>query len=912
VNEHNPDVICGSESHLDQSFYSSEIFPDSYNVFRKDRTLGGGGVFLCIKKQLQVLEEPSLDTDTELIWIKLTPHNQSPIHICAFYRPPTSDLYPMEQLRLSLTNLLNQSKSLPNILLMGDFNFPGISWNNGHGQINTPTYGSRLNSLFLEIINDAGLEQFVHQATRQNNVLDLVFSTHPNIDNLKTVPGISDHDAITFDLQITYKPTTGKNQHSVALYHKGDIQSIKNDLVTFGNNFRDSDPQSRTVDQLWKEFKEAVHKAVIDHVPHRVNKSRSRLPWINRQIKADMKVRKRLYNKAKRSNLQHDWDAYRKMKNSINTKLKEAHNNYYTRLFDNSFNGSRRQFWKYIKAKRQDKPDIPALFVDDKPIHSSKDKANALNSHFKSVFTTEDLTTIPTIDNHTDVPDMPDISISEAGIYQLLTSLDEHKASGPDRISAYILKHCAGEIAPILHIIFTRSLSTNLLPNDWLKANICPVHKKGSRSNIANYRPISLTSICAKILEHIIYHSIMKHLNQNNILIENQHGFRSNHSCVTQLITLTENISSALDHRKQVDIILLDFSKAFDTVPHQRLLTKLKFYGINGSTFNWIQTWLTHRSQCVVLDSESSSPVPVLSGVPQGTVLGPLMFLLYINDIIKDIDSPLRLFADDCLLYRVINSADDTRKLQEDLNKLSEWANTWQLRFNVSKCSVIRCTRSRTPFSHDYILNSHILTLSDQHAYLGVILNKSLSWSPHINSIVTKASKTLNFLKRNLNRCSKQVKESAYLTMVRPQIEYASDVWDPHKIGDIVELEKVQRRAARWVMNDYGRFSSVTSMLNQLSWPTLETRRKSSRLQTLHKVIYQQISLTIPSYYLPSSRSTRQQHPLHLILPHVSTSAHQNSYFSRTINDWNLLPIDLIEISDSDNFRTKLQSLLYV
>ena len=142
--------------------------------------------------------------------------------------------------------------------------------------------------------------------------------------------------------------------------------------------------------------------------------------------------------------------------------MKEAHNNYYKRLFDNSFSGNRRQFWKYIRAKHQDKPDIPALFVDDQPIHSAKDKANALNSHFKSVFTEENLSTIPTMDNHTDVPNMPDISISQAEICQLLTSLDEHKASGPDRISPYILKRCADEIIPILHIIFTQSLSTSL------------------------------------------------------------------------------------------------------------------------------------------------------------------------------------------------------------------------------------------------------------------------------------------------------------------------------------------------------------------------------------------------------------------------------------------------------------------
>ena len=187
-----------------------------------------------------------------------------------------------------------------------------------------------------------------------------------------------------------------------------------------------------------------------------------------------------------------------------------------------------------------------------------------------------------------------------------------------------------------------------------------------------------------------------------------------------QLITLTEGISFALDHYKQTDIILLDFSKTFNTVPHQRLLTKLRYYGITGSTYNWIQTWLTCRPQCVVLDSESSSFIPVLSGVPQGTVLGPLIFLLYINDIAKGINSPLRLFTDDCLLYRVINGVEDrgTNRIQEDSNKLSEWANTWQLKFNVNKCTVIGCTRSLTPFTHDYILNNCTLNVSDQHMHL--------------------------------------------------------------------------------------------------------------------------------------------------------------------------------------------------
>ena len=266
----------------------------------------------------------------------------------------------------------------------------------------------------------------------------------------------------------------------------------------------------------------------------------------------------------------------------------------------------------------------------------------------------------------------------------------------------------------MLKVIFARSLSTGVLPSDWQKANICPIFKKGRRDQTSNYRPISLTSICSKVMEHIIFHSIMTHLSSNNILIENQHGFRSGHSCATQLITLTEDILYALDHQKQVDIVLLDFAKAFDTVPHRRLLKKLHYYGIRDNISKWIEAWLTNRTQCVLLEGESSGSVLVSSGVPQGTVLGPLMFLLYINDIIKNIVSPLRLFADDCLLYRVIDSQEDTFILQQDLDKLSQWVQTWQLRFNIAKCVVIRCTRSLQPIIYDYKLNNHSLTCSNR------------------------------------------------------------------------------------------------------------------------------------------------------------------------------------------------------
>jgi len=207
----------------------------------------------------------------------------------------------------------------------------------------------------------------------------------------------------------------------------------------------------------------------------------------------------------------------------------------------------------------------------------------------------------------------------------------------------------------------------------------------------------------------------MEHLNSHDILINNQHGFRSNHS---QLIALVEDLSYALDQKKQTDVILLDFAKAFDSVPHQRLLAKLRYYRIDNFTCQWIHTWLTQRSQQVVLDGAFSEPVSVHSGVPQGTVLGPLMFLLYINDITKHIESPLRLFADDCILYRTIKTHEDATKLQQDLDLLHEWAVKWQLRFNVAKCTIMRFTRALSPIIFNYKLNGSNLSTSSEHSYV--------------------------------------------------------------------------------------------------------------------------------------------------------------------------------------------------
>ena len=590
--------------------------------------------------------------------------------------------------------------------------------------------------------------------------------------------------------------------------------------------------------------------------------------------------------------------------------LETAHEKYRSQILDTSFSGHKRQFWKYIRTMKKSTSSIPTLMSDGYTLTNAKDKATALNSYFQSVFTIEDLTNVPN-KGTSNCSTMKPIVFTVPGIQSLLENLEVVKSPGPDKIHPLVLKHCAGELAPVLQVIFSQSLSTGNIPSDWLISNITPVYKKGDRNLPSNYRPISLTSICSKTIEHVFYRFIMNHLQNNQVLSDNQHGFRAGFSCTTQLVSLIEDISFNMDARRQVDMILLDFSKAFDTVPHHRLLLKLKYYRIDSQVINWIAKWLTSRKQRVLLDGESSDYVPVTSGVPQGTVLGPLLFLIYINDIIENITSKLRLFADDCLLYRVITSEQDTVALQKDLDILAQWASKWQMKFNISKCTFMRCTRSLNPIPSKYSLQGVNLDESDQHMYLGVMLDKSLSWSSHITYVANKATRMLNFLKRHLSKCSTATKASAYLILVRPLMEYACAVWDPHYLSHISILEKIQRRAARWAVSNYSYRSSVSAMLHYLNWPPLAQRRKQFRLNLFYQTIYNLTGLSLPEYYHPTSRHTRHHHPLHLITPPSNTIAYMSSFFPSTIRDWNQLPLSIIELTNYNNFSSTLTDYMY-
>jgi len=366
------------------------------------------------------------------------------------------------------------------------------------------------------------------------------------------------------------------------------------------------------------------------------------------------------------------------------------------------------------------------------------------------------------------------------------------------------------------------------------------------------------------------------------------------------------DITSSFDNKKQVDIAILDFSKAFDTVPHKRLLAKLAHYGITGNILGWIQGFLSDRHQRVIVDGTSSGQVTVDSGVPQGTVLGPLLFLCHINDLPTRVTSSVRLFADDCLLYREITSEEDHIALQDDLTSLQTWAEMWGMIFNPTKCYVMKTGRKRSLSNWIYTLHDHPLEVVPKNPYLGLTLSEDLKWGPHINKITKKASGILGFLRRNLSSCPIDLKELAYFSLVGSNLEYSSPVWDPFLKTDINKLEAVQRRAARFVLNNYKWDSSVTAMLKSLNWQSLSSRRREARVTLLYKIIHGLVAVPCDEFISRNFSKTRSSNSHRLKVFSPQTETFRNPFFPRTVIDWNRLPDDIITATTIEQYKQVL------
>ena len=493
---------------------------------------------------------------------------------------------------------------------------------------------------------------------------------------------------------------------------------------------------------------------------------------------------------------------YTKSRNKVKRMLRQAKKRYEKNLCSKA-KINPKLFWAHIRRMLKTKSGVSPLLDNENDKASTKfddkEKADILQKQFSSVFTCEPKGDVPQLAQRTEAH-IKDLKVTAERVKIELVKLNANKSCGPDEIHPRMLKELSDQIAVPLAFLLNTTMEKKEIPADWKNAYVSPIFKKGARNIASNYRPISLTSIPCKIMESIVKETVLKHMVDNNLLSSKQFGFISGRSTVTQLLKYLNQCVDTMVKGGVVDAIYLDFAKAFDTVPHSRLLGKLRSYGIGGNILKWIEAFLRNRTQIVKVNGEKSFSAPVLSGIPQGSVLGPLLFVIYINDLPDNINSDSFLFADDTKILRQISSTEDSIQLQGDLKSLEEWSKKWLLRFNADKCHVLTLGKiEHIVHTHRYELYDEELDHVFEETDLGVTIDSNLKFEEHISKKVNKANSIVGLIRRSFAHLDGELFKKLYTTFVRPHLEYAQSVWSPSSQKLIDMLENVQKRQPRWL-----------------------------------------------------------------------------------------------------------------
>ena len=438
-----------------------------------------------------------------------------------------------------------------------------------------------------------------------------------------------------------------------------------------------------------------------------------------------------------------------------------------------------KSFWHYVNSHMKTRSGIDSIRrPNGSTATSDQEKVELLNSYFASVFTDENLASFPLLESEVSVPKLEYIIITASIVFDELNKLKTDKSPGPEGWPLCIFKECSEHLSIPLSILFNKSFQSGVLPSEWRIAFVTPIYKKGSQHLASNYRPVSLTSTVVKVMESIIKINVLEHLTSNDLLTSHQFGFLRGHSCTTQLLHVMDILTKSLDQGVPIDVVYMDLQKAFDTVPHKRLLYKIEYYGITGNLLRWIAGFLSNRRQCVVLNGIKSSWQAVKSGVPQGSILGTLLFLIYVNDLPRSISSQVFLFADDTKLIRSISTLADHVQLQTDLDNLTKWCDAWQLNFNATKCKVIHFGRATHSYG-GYYLNGILLDSVDCYKDLGILFDTGLKFHQHASEVAMKANRVLACMRRGFINLNESVLLRLYKSMVRPILEYGNVIGDP-------------------------------------------------------------------------------------------------------------------------------------
>jgi hypothetical protein len=586
---------------------------------------------LYIDKRLNARECDELNNTSfqESIWCTFETRNEGQVLVGCVYRSPNTSTEENDGILFQLLKS-NAVSRYDKICILGDFNYPTVRWDG--------VWTGEKSDKIIKQIQDAYLMQMVENHTRrrlgQNPTLDdwILVNDVKLISNIRHLDpiGKSDHDVLSFQLYVGDQQRNDEGK-LVFNYSKGDYSRLRDIIKTHDW----STAAALDVEESWCHMKSVLQSAMEKCIPKvkSGNSKKIKPVWMNNKALRTVKKKHKMFQRYLRTKSGRDYNRYIEVRNNCSKLLKKTRKNYEKHVANES-KVNPKKFWKYVQEKLKVNTGIGTLKKKDGSLATDDaSKADVLNEFFSSVFTHEDVTNVPKFEegSYSKGVFLSEVRVTPSAVKRKLSELNPNKAQGPDGIPPRVLKEVSEELSVPLCCLFNKSLETGILPNDWKTAVVTALFKKGSKQDAGNYRPVSLTCIVCKVLESVVRDAIVNHFTENNLYTDCQHGFRRKRSCVTQLLQVMEDFTSLVDQGEDFDIVYCDFKKAFDSVPHERLLVKLSAYGICGNILMWIRGFLSGRTQRVRVGSSKSSNGSVLSGIPQGSILGPILFTVFIN-----------------------------------------------------------------------------------------------------------------------------------------------------------------------------------------------------------------------------------------------------------------------------------------
>lgn len=893
------DMIVFTEHWLNDNFESSEYFDDSYFVEREDRNVTnkqwGGGALIAIKNHISYTR--CLDWERESpfdnLWLELkSKSNSQKMFINVVYIPPRTKFEQYEKYCDILTEIMCARESNANFFIFGDFNFgAAIEWFPYMNECLPLSYDGNIASEFINTLAITELKQLNYIRNVNNRILDLML-TNCDTDTLMLTPAteITKIDAHhpPFEMKITAKDIkfitpikTPKLNYFKANYELINYEISRVNWI--------SELNVLNINEQLNRFYTIVGDIIHRFTPVLLPKDDKYPKWFSKKLIELINDKNYFHDKYKQTNIECFNDLYKKNRREIKYEMRACENKY-TESIEETIKTNTKAFFAYTKSLNKSNKLPNIMNLKDESSDNPSEIANLFAKHFESVY--------EPINNNSPVHDFncncdEHFEISTEQISNVINGMSENKTNSPDNIPMVFYKRTLFSIREPLRIIFNTSLRERTFPQKLKLSLVTPLHKSGDKSNILNYRPISIISPISKILEKIMFVFIQNKV--HNLLCTQQHGFTIKKSTLSNLAEYVNFLSSNLANGGQIDAIYTDFAKAFDKVDHKRLLEKLEQFPLNNCIKAWIYSYLTERAQIVCVNGAKSEIIRPTSSVPQGSILAPLLFSLFINDLINDLHCNVLLFADDCKIYQLVKTIDDCFALQRDLKSLSNWCNTNRLNLNVNKCSIISFTRrtDRTFQYFQYRINNSLLSRSKVVKDLGVLFDEKLSFNSHVQSAITRASKLLGFIFRSLKPFNKlQTHITLYNSYVRNILEYGSSIWNPyyHTYTNIVE--NVQRKFTRILCYKFKiNYCDYEERLRKLDMTALFYRRLYFDELLLYKIITGKLNTNLihsfnihvptrvtrfaPIFYVPSVSSNIEFFSLALRL-----KRQHNEYFS--------------------------------